>query len=92
MVKCKAFFGMMILAVVFCLALGPIQAQAEGKVNINTAPVEVLQSLPGIGPALAERIVEYREETPFETIEDITNVKGIGQATFEKFQDLISVE
>ncbi len=63
-----------------------------GKVNINTATAEELETLPGIGPAYAERIVRYREEFgPFKTIEDIKEVRGIGDATFEEIKDLITV-
>ena len=63
-----------------------------GKVDINTASVEELDTLPGIGPAIAQRIVDYRQEYgAFATIEDITNVKGIGEATFEEIKDLIAV-
>jgi competence protein ComEA len=63
-----------------------------GKVNINTATAEELDTLPGIGPAFAQRIIEYREANgPFESIEGIINVSGIGDATFEKIKDRITV-
>lgn len=56
-------------------------------VNINTADAEALQQLRGIGPALAGRIVEYRNENgPFKSLEDIKNVRGIGDATFERIK------
>lgn len=62
------------------------------KVNINTATVAELETLPRIGPTTAQRIVDYREANgPFETIEDIQNVPGIGPTTFEGIKDLITV-
>ena len=62
------------------------------KVNINTAEVWLLEALPGIGPTLAERIVEYREtEGYFSSIEDIMRVPGIGSTTFDKIKDKIEV-
>jgi competence protein ComEA len=63
-----------------------------GKININTASVEKLDKLPGIGPAIASAIVDYRTQNgPFKTIEDINAVKGIGDALFEKIKDQITV-
>lgn len=65
---------------------------ALAAVNINTASVQELQSLPNIGPAKAQAIVDYRtEHGPFKSIEDIRKVKGIGQATFDKLKDEINV-
>jgi competence protein ComEA len=64
-----------------------------GRVNINRAGVEELDTLPGIGPAIAQRIVDYRaEHGPFSTIEEITNVKGIGAATFDELRERIAIE
>ena len=65
----------------------------DGKVNINTASVAEFEPLPRIGPAIAQRIIDYRTANgPFATIEDLQNVKGIGPATFADLKDKISVE
>lgn len=62
------------------------------KININTASVEELDKLPGIGPAKAADIIKYREANGgFKSIEGINNVKGIGDATYSKLSDLITV-
>ena len=62
------------------------------KVNINTATQNELDGLPGIGPALAQRIIDFREENGnFKSIEDIQNVKGIGDSKFEEIKDKIVV-
>lgn len=69
-----------------------IEFRLPGPININTAPAERLQELPGIGPALAARIVAFREEHgPFDTIEDLTHVPGIGPRTLDAVRDLITV-
>lgn len=66
--------------------------RSRSKVNINRAGVEELITLPGIGPALAQRILDYREQHgPFRSIEDIQNVSGIGPKRFQELKDLISV-
>src|SRR6266446_4914670 len=69
------------------------QAAAPGeKVNINTAGVDELVALPGIGRAYAERIVEYRQKNgPFKKVEDILNVRGIGEKTFERIRDRLTI-
>ena len=61
-------------------------------ININTANEKELDALPGIGPAIAGRIVEYRSSQPFTKIEDIMQVKGIGEKKFAKIKELITVE
>ena len=61
-------------------------------VNINTASLEELDTLPGIGPTTAQKIIDYREQNgPFVSTEDIVNVSGIGPVSYERFKDLITV-
>jgi competence protein ComEA len=61
---------------------------ATEKINLNSATVEQLQSLPGIGPATAKTIVEYRTKAgKFNRIEEIINVKGVGEKKFQKIKD-----
>ncbi len=61
-------------------------------VNINTASIAELDTLPGIGPTTAQKIIDYREQNgPFVNIEDIVNVSGIGPASYERLKDLITV-
>lgn len=62
-------------------------------ININTSDEEELAFLPGIGPALAERIVAYRQENgPFLSSGEITNVSGIGRTKYERIKDFITTE
>ncbi len=70
-----------------------VSADAAGEiVNINTANVAELDTLPGIGPSTAEKIVEYRDTNgPFATIDEILSVSGIGPAKFEQIQAFITV-
>ncbi len=63
------------------------------RININTASAGELEALSGIGPTLAQRVVEYRQANgPFRTPEDIKNVKGIGDGIFAEIKDWITVE
>ena len=63
------------------------------KISINRADAWLLDALPGIGPALAQNIIRYREERgPFESIEGLTRDSGIGQAKYDELKDLITVE
>jgi competence protein ComEA len=79
--------GLLLFAILF-----PIAALAASVVNINTADVGTLDTLPGIGPSKAAAIVDYRTtHGPFARAEDIQNVKGIGPTTFANMKDLITV-
>lgn len=67
-------------------------SQKVGKININTASKAQLDSLPGIGPAYASRIIEYRQSHGgFKSIEELVNVKGIGPKTLDKIKDLVTL-
>lgn len=63
----------------------------NGKVSLNRASKEELMTLPGVGPKTADKIIEYREKNKFESIEDIKNINGIGDKTFERLKDLIQI-
>ena len=78
----------------FLLGLTALFAAATLRaVNITTAGTDELESLPGIGPVLAQRIVDYRmEHGPFRSAEELTQVEGIGRATLESIQDHIITE
>lgn len=68
-------------------------AAADSKININTASSDELAQLKGIGPSYAAKIIEYREKNgPFKTPEDLIQVPGIGQKTFDSNKELITVE
>lgn len=63
------------------------------KININTANLEELTKLPGIGEATANKIISYRKETgKFKTIEDLKNVPGIGNSKFDNLKDMITIK
>jgi len=62
------------------------------KVNLNTASVEQLATLPGVGPKLAARIVEYRQKSgTFRSTQELINVKGVGEKSFAKIEPWLSV-
>lgn len=77
------------------LAVAPSFAQSsapKAKVNINTAPASELETLPRIGPKVAQRIVDFRTKNGnFKRVEEIMKVQGIGEKVFETIKDLITV-
>jgi len=66
--------------------------KAAPVVNLNTASAADLENLPGVGAKMAERIVEYRQKNgPFKKVEDLMNVRGVGEKSFLKLKPLITV-
>jgi competence protein ComEA len=94
----KMFKRKMIVSVLLVVFVGLISilnanAAEVQKININTASAEELAQLKGIGPSHAAKIVAYREKNgPFKMPEDLMQVSGIGQKTFDTNQELIIVE
>ena len=85
--------------VIACLTLAlfmawaaPLMAEEMTKINLNTATKEELLTLDGIGESYADRIIAYRENNgPFQSTEEILQVKGIGEKTYQKIKDRIIV-
>ncbi|MDI3480459.1 MAG: competence protein ComEA [Tepidanaerobacteraceae bacterium] len=69
-----------------------VASLSDGKININTAGITELDTLPGIGPTTAQKIIDYRTQNgPFESIDEIKNVSGIGEKKFDQIKDKIKV-
>jgi len=86
-------FGLAAAILVFSLASAYAQSAApKAKVNINTATAAELETLPRVGPKVAQRIVDFRTKNGnFKKIEEIMKVQGIGEKVFENIKDLITV-
>ncbi|MFB9235899.1 ComEA family DNA-binding protein [Plantactinospora siamensis] len=72
-------------------AAGPGGPVAGGKVNLNTATLAELDALPGVGPVLAQRILDRRQQGPYRSVSDLRQVEGIGQSRYEDLKDLVTV-
>lgn len=85
--KMFVFFTLLVTLSFVCLP-----AFALAKVNLNTASIEQLVQLQGIGEKTALKIIEYRNNKKFATVDEVVNVKGVGEKTLEKLQDQLTVE
>jgi len=73
--------------------LRPTFLDSPPLIDLNTAGIDELKTLPGIGEVLAQRIVNYRSEHgPFKSLDELTNVSGIGKSVIERISDLVTLE
>ena len=81
-----------VLGMVLLAGGSAVAASAEGVVNINTADAQALMLLPRVGPAIAERIIEFREKNgKFKSVEDLMLVRGVGEKTFELLEPYLAI-
>jgi len=94
MIKSNGSKNFLKIALIGILMLGFMVPVVSGsdKVNINNADKELLMTMKYIGDVLADRIIEYRTENPFQVPEDIMKVKGVGEKAFEENKDRIIVK
>ncbi|MFQ5348995.1 MAG: ComEA family DNA-binding protein [Thermoanaerobaculia bacterium] len=86
----RVFWTLLVASII--VGVGTTAEAAEGKVNINDASVEQLALLPRVGPAVAQRIVDFREQNgDFKSAEDLMLVRGIGEKTFERLAPYITL-
>ena len=89
----QMIFAVLLAGIVGLIIVLTINAAEVQKININTASAEELAQLKGIGPSHAAKILAYREKNgPFKMPEDLVQVPGVGQKTFEANQELIIVK
>ena len=74
-----------------CITQQPTDTSTSDKISLNTATQEELETLPGIGESKAKIIMEYRDQKRFESIEELKEIKGIGEKIFEKLKDYITL-
>ncbi len=86
-------FRMLAFVLVMSFLLAPVALMAGDKINLNTATLAELSKMKRIGSVYAQRIIDYREKNgPFEKIEDIMKVKGVGKKTYAANKDIMTVE
>ncbi|MDY0267956.1 ComEA family DNA-binding protein [Trichloromonas sp.] len=96
----KNFWRLVIIGMLLTFTLSgtevfavPQAATAQKAVNINSATLEQLEALPGVGPVSAQRIIDYREKNgPFKSVEQLVDVKGIGEKSLAKFRGQVAVK
>lgn len=82
----------MVVAVLLVLVLVPV-SYSEEKIDLNNATDKELKRLPGVGNEIARRIIEYRElKGGFKSVEELKNIKGIGEKRFNSIKDLIVIK
>ena len=93
MYRTSRVFTILLLTGLALGVVGSLAAEASGVVNINTANSEQLSLLPRVGPTVAQRIVDFRQENGrFQTLEDLMLVRGIGEKTFELIKPYITLD
>lgn len=88
----KRLYKLMVVGLLTAVVLGggPLWA-GMARVDVNRATAEQLEAIPGIGPAKAKAIIEYREATPFASADELQNVRGIGAKLYERIKEHVSV-
>jgi competence protein ComEA len=92
MKQIRPFIGNLVLAALVLAAIPALAAEGRRVVNVNTADGAQLALLPRVGPAVAQRILDYRKENgPFKSTEDLMLVRGIGEKTFQLIKPYVAV-